>query len=150
VDGAERLRAEAERLRLAAGDLGELDLLARSRSAASPLPADLRGDAERLLGADGTGAAARLGLPEGTPAPALRTAVREALRRWREAADDPLADRSAVDAAEVVVRSCEALLAGLDGWSAAGTPSRGEVLAGGAGEQERRAEDEQHGGGDQR
>src|SRR3712207_9449778 len=38
--------------------------------------------------------AARLGLPEDTPPRALRAAAREALHRWREAADDPLADRA--------------------------------------------------------
>ncbi|MFW3171501.1 dynamin family protein [Geodermatophilus sp. CPCC 206100] len=156
VDGGERLLAEAERLRLATGDLGELDLLARSRSAASPLPAALRADAERLLGADGTGPAARLGLPEDTPTTTLRTAARQALHRWQEAAADPLADRAGVDAAEVVVRSCEALLAGLDGWSAAGAlagalpAAGGEVLPGGPGEQRDQAEDEQPGGRDQR
>ncbi|MGK5171463.1 dynamin family protein [Geodermatophilus sp. CPCC 205761] len=144
VEGDDELRAEAERLRLAAADLGELDLLARSRSAAGPLPAALRDDAERLLGADGTTPAARLGLPEDASEPALRTAARRALDRWRGAAADPLADRAAVDAADVVVRSCEALLAGLDGWSAAVGPEPG---AGGPAEQRDQPEHEQPGGG---
>ncbi|TFV54062.1 GTPase [Geodermatophilus sp. DF01-2] len=140
VEGADELWAGLERLRLATPDLAELDLLARSRSAGSPLPADLRAEGERLLGAEGTAPAARLGLPAGTPDDELRRAARAALGRWREAADDPLAGRPAADAAEVVVRTCEALLAGLDG-------SATEPGAGGAAEQRDEGEDERSGRG---
>jgi hypothetical protein len=150
VAGADELLTGLERLRLAASDAGELELLARCRSPRSPLPAELRAEGERLLGAGGTDPAARLGLPEGTPDAALRTAARAALDRWRGVGEDPLADRATADAAEVVVRSCALLLAGLDGWpggSAAG-PATGEV-AGGTGEQREQGEDERPGGGDQ-
>ncbi|MGR6966745.1 dynamin family protein [Geodermatophilus sp. URMC 61] len=119
VAGDDELRAELERLRLAIPDLGELDLLARSRAVDSPLPPELRAEGERLLGAEGTDPAARLGLPAGTPDDVLRQAALAALARWRTAADDPLAGRAAADAAGVVVRACEALLAG-SGVSAAG------------------------------
>ncbi len=112
--GDDGLRAGLERLRLASPDLAELDLLARSRAAGSPLPPLLRAEGERLLGAEGTGPAARLGLPEGAPDDELCAAAAGALARWRTAADDPLAGRATADAAEVVVRACEALLAGLD------------------------------------
>jgi hypothetical protein len=122
VAGDDELRAELERLRLATPDLGELDLLARSRAPHGPLPPELRAEGERLLGAEGTGPAARLGLPAGTPDDALRQAALEALARWRTAADDPLAGRATADAAEVVVRACEALLAALGRSAAAGRP----------------------------
>jgi hypothetical protein len=136
VAGDDELRAGVERLRLAIPDLDELDLLARSRGAGGPLPADLRTEGEQLLGADGTGPAARLGLPDGTPDDDVRTAALAALARWRAAADDPLAARAAADAAEVAVRACEALLAGLDGSAAGPGPGRtAEQGDGGQGEQ---------------
>ncbi|SDO05507.1 dynamin family protein [Geodermatophilus sp. DSM 45219] len=136
------LRADLERLRLATPDLAELDLLARSRAAAGPLPEHLRAEAEGLLGAAGTGPAARLGLPEGTPDGQLRRAALDALARWRDAADDPLAWRATADAAEVVVRACERLLAGLDR-SAAEGPGR-------AAQQRDGGDHEQPGGGYER
>ncbi|MBB3086330.1 dynamin family protein [Geodermatophilus sabuli] len=177
VEGAEELRAGVERARLAARELDELELLARSRAAGSPLPEPLRPDAERLLGAEGTTPAARLGLPEDADAAELRGAARAALDRWRAAADAPLATRATADAAAVVVRSCEALLAESDGWragspaggaggcSGAGDPAAGGSAAGGAhgpggpgavaagggagraGEQRQQGEDEQAAGG---
>ncbi|MGY1704292.1 dynamin family protein [Geodermatophilus sp. SYSU D00697] len=149
VDGGDALRAGLERVRLATPALAELELLARARSADSPLPEQLRPDAERLLGAEGTGPAARLGLPADAPHADLRTAAFEALGRWRAAAADPLARRASADAAGVVVRSCEALLAELDGWgtSAAGAPAE---RAGGAAEEWDERDDEQAGGEDQR
>ncbi|SDD38513.1 Dynamin family protein [Geodermatophilus telluris] len=115
VPGAGTVRAGVERIRLAADDLPELALLARTRSSSGPLPPALRAEGERLLGAAGTGPAARLGLPADTPVASLRGAARQALRRWQEVAADPLADRAATDAADVVVRSCEGVLAVLDG-----------------------------------
>ncbi|NEK60124.1 GTPase [Geodermatophilus sabuli] len=151
VAGADELLAGLEQLRLAASDSAELELLARSRAPRGPLPPALRTEGEQLLGAEGTGPAARLGLPEGTPDAALRTAARAALDRWRDVAEDPLADRATADAAEVVVRSCALLLAGLDGWpgrSAAGAAAR--EVPGGAGEQREQGDDERAGAGDQR
>ncbi|MGY1663657.1 dynamin family protein [Geodermatophilus sp. SYSU D00705] len=154
VEGADDLRAGVERARLAARELDELALLARARAAGSPLPEVLRPDAERLLGAEGTTPAARLGLPEDTAAADLRAAARTALDRWRAAAGDPLAARATADAAALVVRTCEALLAGLDGWRG-GPPPGPSVPGGGAAEEGPRApggqrqqgEDEQPAGG---
>ncbi|PRY47680.1 dynamin family protein [Geodermatophilus tzadiensis] len=125
VSGADAVRAEVERIRLASDDLAELALLARTRSPSGPLPPALRAEGERLLGASGTGPAARLGLPADTPVASLRGAAGLALRRWREVAADPLADRATADAAEIVVRSCEGVLAALDGDSAGAVPGPG-------------------------
>ncbi|MGY1696889.1 dynamin family protein [Geodermatophilus sp. SYSU D00814] len=121
------LGAELERIRLALPELDELELLTRSRGPGSPLPAGAEAEGRRLLGGEGTGPAARLGLPADTPPAALRTAAVAALGRWRAAAADPLADRATADAADVVVRSCEALLAALDGWSAGAVPGPGRA-----------------------
>ncbi|MGY1743730.1 MULTISPECIES: dynamin family protein [unclassified Blastococcus] len=144
AEGAARLRAEAERIRLATPELAELEVLARS-GPDGPFPPGLRADAERLLGGEGTTPAARLGLPATASDGERTAAARAALARWREAADDPLADRAAADAAGVVVRSCEALLAGL--LDPAGSAGRVGGAAepgarGAAEEQERREEDE--------
>jgi hypothetical protein len=114
--GDERLWTELERLRLAAHDLTELDLLARLRAVDGPLPEPVRDEAARLLGAEGDGPAERLGLPpEGASVEELRTAAVSTLERWRVARDDPFAERASVDAMDVVVRSCELVLAGLPG-----------------------------------
>ncbi|SFL63897.1 dynamin family protein [Geodermatophilus ruber] len=157
VEGAEALRTELERVRLAATDLGELELLARSRAADGPLPAQLREEGERLLGAAGTGPAARLGLAGDAPADVLRAAARAALERWRWAAADPLADRRSAEAAAGVVAACEAVLAALDGWPAperpAPEPSAAEgsalggvePVAGGAGQEREERDGEQAG-----
>ena len=116
--GAEQLWSDLERIRVASVDLAELDLLARLRTADPPVPADRREEAERLLGAEGTSPAERLGLPAQAPPAELGAAAAEAVRRWRGWAGHPAATRPAVSAAETVARSCEALLAGLAGVSA--------------------------------
>lgn len=119
ADGDERLRAEVERLRLTSRDVVELAAL-RAGGASGDLPEGLRAEAARLLGTDGSSPAARLGLPEGTPPAALRTAALAALERWQAHADDPLARRAVRAAVEGVVRAVEALLAELDEASSAG------------------------------
>jgi hypothetical protein len=137
VDGDEELWRGVERVRCGSGDLAELDLLGRSRAPGGPFPADVRAEAERLLGADGTGPAARLGLPEDTPVDQLAAAAAAAVARWRARSADPLATRAAVDAAEVVVRCCEEVAAVL-GSAAPGGPGPG-----GAGQQGQQPEDDE-------
>ena len=112
--GAHRLWGEIERIRLQAVELGELDLLARLRTAEVSLPDERQDEAERLLGGEGPDAADRLGLPADTPLAECRAAAGTALRRWRELGRDPRAPRSTVSACETVARTCEDLLAGLD------------------------------------
>jgi hypothetical protein len=106
----------------------EARLLDAVRAGAVPLDDAAAAEAERLLGGHGDTPAARLGLdddagddptagdrtagdPTADVAPAvLAEAAGEALARWRRRADHPLADRGAVEAARLVVRSCEALV----------------------------------------
>lgn len=111
--GTEVLAEALERIRLAAVDLDELALLARLRSAGGLLPGGLVVEAERLLGAAGTTPATRLGLPDDADSDDLRSAAEAAVVRWRAVATDPALDRPATDAADVVVASCEAVLAAL-------------------------------------
>jgi hypothetical protein len=106
---------ELERLRVSSHGLVELAVLARAHGPAGGLPEHLRAEGERLLGADGPGAATRLGLPDDTPAEQLWAAATAALARWRVQSDDPRAVRSTREAVDAVVHSCEAVLAALDG-----------------------------------
>lgn len=99
-----------ESVRLAASDLAELEVLTRLRATDTGLPEGARQEAERLLGADGLELAERLDRPAGTPVSTLREHLLGVLERWRGYASDPLAQRSAVDLAEGVVRTCEVLL----------------------------------------
>ena len=121
VTGDGELWSAVERVRTASVELLELDLLARTRAVDGPFAPALREEAERLLGARGSGAAARLGLAADADPGRLRAAARASVERWRAAAADPLARRATVDAAEVLVQEAEVLLAGL------GDPEDGEA-----------------------
>jgi hypothetical protein len=140
VPGTGPLWHDLERLQLSGHGLVELAVLARPSGPGDGLPEPLRAEGERLLGADGTGVAVRLGLPEDTPPEQLRAAAVDALTRWRSEAADPLAGRRAREAVEAVVRSCEATLAALDGF-----PGSGPVAAQPAADGPRREGDQ---GGD--
>jgi len=107
------LVAEVERIFAGAHEFAELRLLSDLRSRVVKLPRELVEEAERLLGGDGGVPAARLGLV-GEAAPAeLHAAALDALGRWRRRAESPLASRPVIDAAQVIVRSCEGILAAL-------------------------------------
>jgi hypothetical protein len=114
VAGDGRVWAHLERVRLASHDVRELDLLARLGATEGPLPRGLQAEAGRLLGGDGPDAAARLGLAEDAGADEVRSAALAAVRTWRDRAGDPLAGRTTADACEVLARSAEGILAGLD------------------------------------
>lgn len=112
-----RRQPRAEARPLAAGldhalanahELRELRLLAALRTGRTELPAHLRDEAVRLIGASGTSIPARLGTPD-----APWAAAHHAARRWRAEADDPSNRRDRQYAATVVVRSCEAILTDL-------------------------------------
>nr|WP_255426980.1 ATP-binding protein [Pseudonocardia sp. C8] len=121
---AERLRYRAERLRAEAHELVEFELaesLGRSGAAGAALPGDLREAAERLLGRHGSGPRARLGLPEDAGPEDVCRAAEHELARWRHLAAHPAATRAVRDAAPVLVRTCERLLAGRTGRTGAGT-----------------------------
>ena len=107
---ASLIERSIERLESNAHELRELALLSAARTTGLGLPRAESEEAERLVGAAGTGIADRLGLPDdGAPEERHRAAV-AALQRWRALAGSPLLDRASAEACDVVTRSCEALV----------------------------------------
>ncbi|QYN34177.1 dynamin family protein [Pseudonocardia sp. DSM 110487] len=104
------LAAELERVLAGAHEFTELRALGALRAGAVRLPKDLVGEAERLLGDSGRGAAARLGLPGDADAGSVRAAAGAAVARWQRHAANPMFRRNAADVCRVVVRTCEGLL----------------------------------------
>jgi hypothetical protein len=110
-DGSDALLAEVEQLSAGAHELAELRLLALLRSGAvDAKPEDLQA-MERLVGGHGAAVTARLGLPDDADAGAVRAAAAEQLARWQRRAESPMASREVADAARLLVRTCEAMLA---------------------------------------
>jgi hypothetical protein len=107
------LAAEVERIFSGAHEFAELALLSDLRGRVVKLPADIREEAERLLGGDGSAPAARLGLDASADPAQLREAALDAHARWQRRAESPLTGRVVSAAARVVVRSCEGVIAGL-------------------------------------
>lgn len=116
--GTERVAALLERIQAGAHEFRELRLLATARTTGLDLAKEPAAEAERLIGGRGMLPALRLGLPEDTPSETLRAEALSCLRRWRTLAENPMTDRIAVEACQIVVRSCEAVLAGLQDASA--------------------------------
>lgn len=111
--GAAELLARVERLLTNTHDFRELRLLAALQDAGSEVDAELLPEAQRLLGGNGTTLAARLGAEhDATPERLWRLAL-DALRRWQDHAEDPGLRLPQRRAAQVVVRSCEGMLAAL-------------------------------------
>ncbi|MCE0765364.1 dynamin family protein [Pseudonocardia kujensis] len=110
---AQPIAAEMERILAGAHEFVELRMLSALRAGTVTFPADALPDAERLLGGDGSGVAARLGLDATAGPDELRAAALDAVVRWQRRAESPLASRATADAARVVVRSCEGMLARL-------------------------------------
>lgn len=105
--GGEELAGAVERVLTGAHEFVEQDALValHTRGGGSE-------EARRLLGGDGPGVTARLGVPSDAPADDVRGVALDALARWRRAGEDPRAGRARTDVARVVVRSLEGILAG--------------------------------------
>ena len=108
------LAAEVERILAGAHEFAELRLLATIRSGVGEAAA---------RGADGGRAAARRRRRRG-PRPGwawtrasdpaeLQAAALDAAARWQRRAESPMSSRAVSDAARLVVRSCEGILASL-------------------------------------
>ena len=110
---AQHLAVELERIMSGAHEFNELRLLTALRSGAVKMPEEARNEAERLLGGEGGVAYARLGLDANADLTEFRNATLEALSKWRRRAENPLSTRAQTDAARVVMRSCEGILATL-------------------------------------
>ena len=109
------LLAEVERILAGSHEFAEMQLLAAIRSSAVTFPDAYHAEAERLLGANGTIPALRLGLVEDTDPGTLRAVALETLERWRRLSENPVFPRAFADAARTVVRSCEGILHALPG-----------------------------------
>lgn len=104
------LRWTVDRVRAEAHELAELDLLDDLQRGDSRL---LRGrdvDAARLLGANGTGSRARLGLAEDADDAQVQAAARDAAGRWRGHAEHPATGGRDRVACEVLARTAEGIL----------------------------------------
>ena len=99
-----------ERLEANAHELRELTLLSTARTSGIGLPPAEAAEAERLIGGAGTATTRRLGLPDDAPADDVHRTAVEALQHWRARSGSPLLDRAAVEACQVVTRTCEALV----------------------------------------
>jgi hypothetical protein len=104
------LLAEVERILAGSHEFVEMRLLTAIRSSSVAIPDAYRGEAERLLGANGASPAQRLGLVDDTDAQMLRAVTVETLERWRRISEHPVYARAFKDAARTVVRSCEGIL----------------------------------------
>ena len=110
-EGTEELAGSLERLQANAHEFRELRLLATLRTTGVSLKSDLAADAERLVGGLGAATHVRLGLEADATPDELSDEARRCLLRWRALAENPLTERSAIDACRVVIRSCEGVLA---------------------------------------
>ena len=113
-DGSDALAAELERITAGAHDLVELRVLDLVRSGAIPVREEERDSVERLLGAEGSRPAARLGLPADASPAEVRVALLDTAARWQRRAENPLTQPKVSDAARVLVRTCEGVLLLMD------------------------------------
>jgi hypothetical protein len=111
--GAAELLARVEQLLAGAHDFRELRLLSALQNARVGFDAELAAEAHRLVGGDGIGLAARLGVEHDATVDRLWDVGSDALWRWQDQAENPLARLEHRRAARVVVRSCEGMLAAL-------------------------------------
>ncbi|KAA2261947.1 hypothetical protein F0L68_14675 [Solihabitans fulvus] len=111
--GAARLTAHLERVLASAHEFRELRLTAALQCGRTTLPDGLDLEAQRLLGAAGTGVHARLGVAEAATGSELRQLAVDVVDRWRVQAENPLFTARQRQAAATVVRSCEGMVARL-------------------------------------
>jgi hypothetical protein len=113
--GGDQLRYRLDRIRSGAPELVELDVLDAIRAGELDVPAAQRAAVERLLGAAGPDPHARLGLSPDAPRPEMLRAAGDQLARWQRQAANPLAGPEMRSVTDVLVRTCERLLAGPSG-----------------------------------
>ena len=113
VDGTDALAADVERVLAGAHELAEMRLLNALRTGDVTLGPAQDAEAVRLLGTEGQDVRARLRLdPDATDDQLLATFA-DVLGRWQRRAENPIATGVAVEAARILVRTCEALAGGL-------------------------------------
>jgi Dynamin family len=113
IPGSDALSAELERIVSGAHEFEELRLLNAARSGTIPFKEDELLIVERILGASGEDATARLGLSPSVSSQELSEATAEQLSYWRRKAENPLSSQDLKVASRVLVRSLEAILIAL-------------------------------------
>ncbi|OKI42327.1 dynamin family protein [Micromonospora sp. CB01531] len=113
VRGADELLGRVEQILAGAHEFRELRLLATLRTNRLGFDTELAAEAQRLVGGDGVGLAARLGVEHDATVQRLWEVAAEAQWRWRKRAEDPLLRLGQRRGAQVVVRSCEGMIAEL-------------------------------------
>jgi hypothetical protein len=109
--GSVPLLGEVERLLAGAHEFTELRLLDELRSGVLELPGGVTAQAEVLLGSAGSDICTRLGLEPEADRRQAHAAALAALGEWQRRAENPLLNRRIVQAARMLVRTCEGLLA---------------------------------------
>jgi hypothetical protein len=104
-----------DELELSSNEIALLGVLHQVLSGVVDFDAAEENEVVALL--NGATAAARAGLPGGTPPDATARAAIEAVARWRERSADAFANRATALAAEAVARAYEAVYADLRGHS---------------------------------
>ncbi len=139
--GDDEISAGIERISATAHTLRELTLLARARSDGLPVSEQDAADAQLIIGAAGTSAAVRLGMPEDAGADAMRSTVEEKLAHWRRLAESPLTERAAVGVCFVVIRSLDEIAADLAPSEHQPAPAPEDAVAGADGSEIAAADD---------
>jgi len=103
------LLTQLERVVSNAHEFREMRLLAALRTGRAGLPADTAAEARRLAGGEGTSVFERLGLSAETPPDRLWSEADTKAERWRSQSRQAQSGRHR-QSAQVVVRSCEAIL----------------------------------------
>ncbi|MFG3706143.1 dynamin family protein [Micromonospora sp. NPDC047670] len=111
--GTGELLAMLEQILAGAHEFRELRLLAALRDNRLGFDTELAAEARRLVGGDGVGLAARLGVEHDATGQRLWEVASDAQWRWRRAAEDGTLRLAQRRGAQVVVRSCEGMLAEL-------------------------------------
>jgi hypothetical protein len=111
--GSRELLAWVEYTVASTHDFRELRLLAALQDPQLGLDSGLTAEAQRLVGGNGIGLTARLGVDDDAGGAELWGLSSQALHRWQNQAEDPLLSLDQRRVAGVVVRSCEAMLAQL-------------------------------------
>lgn len=124
VPPAGKLLADLELLVADAHEFRELRLLSALRSGRVNLPREHAIDAKQLLGGSGTSVGERLGMSPDASASDTWDAAHAAAERWRAQAHGRMLLPAQRRAAEVVLRSCDLVLARLDRMSAPAAPAR--------------------------
>jgi hypothetical protein len=113
--GGEAVAAAVEELISSAHPFRELRVLSAIRAGWVSGKPEVMADLERVIGGGGSAAHLRLQLPAGAGAAELSAAAATALDRWQRRAEHPLTTHELAMAARVAIRSCEGMLANIDG-----------------------------------